>query len=258
MTRENPSKINLLVKQAQNSVLLSSQWLNEHGITAKLAWWYVHAGWLEKVSNKLYKRSGKKVAWYDVVSVLQQQLKLPLHIGGKTALQFLGKSHYVPVQTVHQIDLYLTQKVSLPAWLNKISECPTQFNVLTHKLFTEESQEGLITWQLHDIELQLSSPERAILEFLANVPRKHTYEEAYLFMENLSRLRPEVVQILLEQCYSVLAKRLFLHLAERCQHDWLEDLNMKKITLGSGKRKVGAGGIFDSKYQISVPKITVE
>lgn len=55
MARENYSKINLLVKQAPNSALLSSQWLNEHGITAKLAWWYVHAGWLEKVSNKLYK-----------------------------------------------------------------------------------------------------------------------------------------------------------------------------------------------------------
>jgi len=258
MARKNASKINLLIKQAPNGVLLSTQWLKEHGVTAKLAWWYVHAGWLEKVASKLYKRSSKTVAWYDVVSVLQQQLKLPLHIGGKTALQFLGKSHYVPVQTVHQIDLYLTQKVSLPAWLNKVSECPVQFNVLSHRLFDEKCKEGLITWQFLEFDVQLSSPERAILELLSNVPRKHTYEEAYLLMENLSRLRPEVVQTLLEQCQSILAKRLFLHLAEKCQHDWLEGLNMKKIALGAGKRKVGAGGQFDTKYQISVPKITTE
>ena len=210
MTRNNASKINLLVKHAPNSVLLTNRWLNEYGITDKLAWWYVHSGWLEKVTNKLYKRSGRNVAWYDVVLALQQQLKLPVHVGGKTALQLLGKSHYVPL-AIHQFDLYKTQKVKLPSWLNKISECQIRFNVFVRQLFNEDHGEGIITSQFNEFELQLSSPERAILELLSNVPQQHTYEEAYLLMENLSRLRPEVVQTLLEKCSSVKAKRLFLH-----------------------------------------------
>lgn len=173
-------------------------------------------------------------------------------------MQLLGKYHYVPVQTIQQIDLYKTQKVKLPSWLNKISECQTQFNVFAQQLFNQDFDEEIIIWKFNEFELQLSSPERAILELLSNVPQQHTYEEAYLFMENLSRLRPEVVQMLLEKCNSVKSKRLFLHLAEKCQHEWLKDLGVKKISLGLGKRKIGAGGIFDSKYQISVPKITTE
>lgn len=258
MTRKNTSKINQLIKDIPNGVLLTSQWLQEHNVTNKLAWWYVHSGWLEKVAHKLYKKPGGSIAWYDVISVLQQQLKLPVHIGGKTALQFLGKSHYVPAQTVHQIDLYGTRKVQLPAWLNRIPECQFRFKVLTRQLFKNGSDEGIIRWQFHEFEIQISSPERAMIELLSNVPQQYTFEEAYLLMENLSRLRSEVVQALLEKCSSVKAKRLFLYLAEKCQHEWLEEINVNKVNLGAGKRKIGAGGIFDSKYKISIPKITVE
>jgi hypothetical protein len=258
MARENTSKINQMVKQMPKSVLLTSQWLKEHGITNKLAWWYVHSGWLEKIIPKVYKKTGGYVAWYDVVSALQQQLKLPVHIGGKTALQLLGKSHYVPMQTIHQIDLYQTQQVKLPTWINKIPEDSGQFNIFAHQLFDKDFEKGIITWQFHELELQLSSPERALLELLSNIPKQYTYEEAYLLMESLSRLRPEIAQTLLEKCYSIKSKRLFLHLAEKCHHEWMKELKVKKIVLGSGKRKIGAGGIFDSKYQLSVPKITVE
>lgn len=258
MARKNTSKINRIIRHMPNGALLTNQWLQRHNITNKLAWWYVHSGWLGKVAHKLYKKSGGNIAWYDAVLALQQQLKLPVHIGGKTALQFLGKSHYVPVQTIRQFDLYETQKVKLPAWLNKIPECQFRFRVSTRQLFKHGFAEGIIAWQFHEFEIQISSPERAIIELLSNVPQQYTFEEAYLLMENLSRLRSEIVQTLLEKCSSVKAKRLFLYLAEQCQHEWLDELNIKKINLGVGKRKIGSGGIFDSKYKISIPKIMAE
>lgn len=258
MTRKNTSKINLLVKQASNCALLTSKWLNEHAITAKLAWWYAKTGWLEKVGNKLYKRSGKNFGWHDIVSALQQQLVLPLHIGGKTALQLLGKSHYVLMQDFSRINLYAGQKVSLPSWLNNVAGCSTTFKVHQTELFDKNFNKGIVKREFNGFELQFSAPERAILELLAGVPKESTYEEAFLLMGNLPQSRPKIAQSLLENCNSIVAKRLFLHLAEKCQHEWLKELDIKNITLGSGKRKIGAGGIFDAKYKISVPRITTE
>jgi hypothetical protein len=48
-------------------------------------------------------------------------------------------------------------------------------------------------------------------------------------------------------------KRLFLHLAEKHDHAWFKQLVLAKVSLGSGKRMLFAGGRFDSKYLITVP-----
>jgi hypothetical protein len=77
-------------------------------------------------------------------------------------------------------------------------------------------------------------------------------------MKKHIKLRSQVVQLLLEKCCLVKVKRLFLHLAEKCQHNWLAELDLNRIDLGHGKRKIGAGGIYDAKYQLSVPKLTTE
>jgi hypothetical protein len=42
-------------------------------------------------------------------------------------------------------------------------------------------------------------------------------------------------------------------MAEKNNLPWVSELNLKKIDLGHGKRKIGVGGAFDSKYLISVP-----
>ena len=47
----------------------------------------------------------------------------------------------------------------------------------------------------------------------------------------------------------------FSYMAEKHQHQWLSELNYKKIDLGRGKRVIGVGGEYDSKYQLSVPKL---
>ena len=60
-------------------------------------------------------------------------------------------------------------------------------------------------------------------------------------------------QALLEQCASVKVKRLFMVLAERCQHTWVKKLDLSKVDFGKGKRMLVSGGRFDSKYDITVP-----
>ena len=73
-------------------------------------------------------------------------------------------------------------------------------------------------------------------------------------MEGLTTLRPKLVQRLLEECKSVKVRRLFLFMAESSNHDWVKELNVEKIDLGSGKRVIVKNGVLDKKYKITVPK----
>ena len=48
-------------------------------------------------------------------------------------------------------------------------------------------------------------------------------------------------------------KRLFLHLAELHRHPWFRELDVGRVSLGSGKRVLVPGGRLDTKYLITVP-----
>lgn len=62
------------------------------------------------------------------------------------------------------------------------------------------------------------------------------------------------MQSLLERCKSIKTKRLFLFLAEATEQPWFSKIRVAKIDLGKGKRLIVKGGVFNSKYQITVPK----
>ena len=77
-------------------------------------------------------------------------------------------------------------------------------------------------WGHWDWPLILSSPERAILEMLDEVPQRETFHQVDMLMEGLVNLRPQRLSALLKDCRSVKVKRLFLWLAERHHHAWFE------------------------------------
>lgn len=176
-------------------------------------------------------------------------------MGGKTALQLLGKSHYIPMQGIKQITLFSHRLIKAPAWLLKKELWDVEFKIHKASLFlNDESTLGVIERAFEGIKIFLSSPERAAMEVLHLVPHQESFEDALLLIENLGQLRPDVVQQLLEQCNSVKVKRLFLYFAERFEHPWLSELKLTKINLGRGKHKIGQGGEYNSKYLISIPK----
>ena len=76
-------------------------------------------------------------------------------------------------------------------------------------------------------------------------------------MENLNNLHPKIVQELLENCTSVKVNRLFLFLAKKAGHVWYNNLDLEKINLGEGKRKIVDNGIYIPEFKITVPKILV-
>jgi hypothetical protein len=43
-------------------------------------------------------------------------------------------------------------------------------------------------------------------------------------------------------------------MAEKAGHSWLEDLDVVKIDLGKGKSSIVKNGVYNSKYQITIPR----
>ena len=108
--------------------------------------------------------------------------------------------------------------------------------------------------ELKSFTIKVSGAARAIMECLYLAPEKQGLLECYELMEGLNNLRPDLVQNLLEQCNSVKVKRLFMYMAEKAGHAWVQYMNLEKIDLGRGKRSVVKNGVYVSKYKITVPK----
>jgi hypothetical protein len=109
-------------------------------------------------------------------------------------------------------------------------------------------------WGQWEWPLTMSSPERAILELLAEVPERETFHQADVLMEGLGNLSLRRVHTLLVACRSVKVKRLFLWFAERHLHAWLKKVDRKDVDLGRGKRMLVRGGKLDPTYNITVPE----
>jgi hypothetical protein len=202
-------------------------------------------------------RAGDHIEWQGGIYALQQQLGLPVHVGGKSALEQQGLGHFASAGKGGLLYLFGKANQKLPSWFLKHD---WGFNIVYKMphLFDGDVALGLTRQPFLSFDIQISSPERAVLELLHLVPQEQSAEEAVLLMEGLRNLRPKLVQQLLERCRSIKVKRLFLALAERCEHSWVKRLSLANIDLGKGKRMLFFHGTFDSKYLITLPKIKRE
>ncbi len=258
MTRKEDRKLNNFLVSSPPGVVLTTEWLEEQGISSKLAWWYVHSGFLERFGIKAYKKSGDNIGWAGIVVALQNQMHLPLHVGGKTALQILGRAHFLPMQGIREVQLFADLTTRIPSWLDK-QLSNVEFQIFRTSLFSNQDKMlGIIERPVEGIMIYISCPERAAMELLYLYPKHESLEEIVLLIENLGQLRPDVVQMLLEKCNSIKVKRLFLYFSEKFRHSWLANLDFKRINLGKGKRVIVPGGKYDSKYKISLPEMAEE
>ena len=245
--------MNLLSHHVPGTVLLAS-WLKKNGISRDLQQYYLKSGWLQSYGTGAFKRPNENIRWTGALNSIQRQTELSVHVGGLTSLSFQGLSHYVRMEK-EPLYLFSPQYVKLPkwflnqAWSNQIAHVKTKFLPANSALF-EFSLDGL--------KLQISSPERAILECLYLLPDRFDMMECYQIFEGLSNLRPKILQELLENCNSIKVKRLFLYMASKANHQWLDFVDQSRIVLGSSDRVIVKGGIYISEYKISVPKELTE
>ena len=128
----------------------------------------------------------------------------------------------------------------------------SELRYITTRLFDNAMNAGLTQKDLGSYAVTISTPERAILEVMYGIPRDASFEEGALLMEGLTTLRPRMLQVLLEQCRSVKVKRLFMYLAEDCNHAWVKKLDVSKVDLGKGKRMIVKGGRFNANITVPI------
>lgn len=253
MTDENRAKLNQILKLWPAKAICLSSWLEERGISQPLSFSYLKSGWLEKVGSGAFKRAGESVEWPSGLQAIQNQANLNIHLGGKSALQYQGYGHYLPLGENYPLYLFGYRNIKLPAWFKN---CPWKVEIIytQTKLFDSSLNEGLTIADVNGISVKTSMAERAIMEVIYLVPKRETYDQAFQLMGSLSAIRPQVVQSLLEKCNSIKVKRAFMVMAERSNYSWVKELDLSKVDFGKGKREFIKHGYLEPKYQITIPK----
>ena len=248
MNTTRQTKINSLLQQLPSGALYFGAWLNENGISYFLQRHYRNSQWLTAIDKGVMYRTGENPTLFSALSCLNNQMNKRFHIGALSALEMRGFAHYVPLGR-QTIVVYCPRSEWFPNWLLK-----HDWGVDILKKYSEYNDIGITTINENNFEVAVSSPERAFLESLALAPKYYNLTDLYQVMEMLNGLRPTLLQQLLEDCNSIKVKRLFLFMAEKANHTWLEDLDLSKIDVGKGKRSIVKNGVYNAKYQITISK----
>jgi hypothetical protein len=250
MSLENQYKINNLLKEWPKGTVYLTSWLTNNGYSNQLLNRYKNSNWIETVGLGAVKQSGDVITVEGALYALQKQAGGNIHPGGKTALSMLGKSHYLEFSTKRMV-LFGDAKEKLPSWMANY-HWGVELEYFGSSFLPDGL--GLVQKEVKNFTINISGAPRALMECLYLAPKKQDLIECYELMEGLNNLRPNSVQQLLEKCSSVKVKRLFLYMAEKAQHPWLDYLDLQKIDLGKGNRSLVENGVYVSKYKITVPK----
>jgi hypothetical protein len=245
------TKINQLLQKWPKDTIATASWLREQGVPRDLLSYYRRSGWMSGFGRGAVVKSGDHADWTGGIYALQEQLRLPIHPGGKTALTLQGLGHYVPFGR-ERVSIFTQRGVRVPQWFT-CNRWPIHLQIITTNLFPPDCTIGLRELDMGNFSITVSTAERAIMEVLYCLPRTESPDETKHLMEGLTTLRPEVVSQLLHVCSSVKVKRTFMVLAQIERHSWLEWLDTSAIDFGSGKRSLIQGGYLHPRYQITVP-----
>jgi Transcriptional regulator, AbiEi antitoxin, Type IV TA system/Transcriptional regulator, AbiEi antitoxin N-terminal domain len=250
MTTQKEAKIKTLFKTLQPNKVVTASWLEDLGISRDLQRHYLKSGWLESFGRGAYKKPNDTIEWQGAINAIQKQTKIKVHTGALSALSLQGFSHYFRFNE-NSLYLFSPLKTKLPKWFMNYN----WENAILHtqSSFLPESV-ALKEFDMNQIEVIISTPERAIMECLFLAPGNLDLVECYHLMEGLVNLKPKLVNELLVNCNSVKVKRLFLYMAEKANHQWFQFIKMDKVDLGTGNRMLAKEGVYNAKYLISIPK----
>ena len=254
MSLEKEHKINSLLRGWPQNAVYHTSWLVANGYSDQLLSRYKKSNWITPINNGAFVKSGDTPTIEGAVFALQSQGKFGVHPGGKSALNLLGKAHYLEFSR-QQFTLFGNENERIPSWLKNYN-WDMEINYYSTSFLPVDL--GLTDIEVNGFSIKVSGAARAIMECLYLAPKKQELKECYELMEGLNNLRPNQVQQLLEACTSVKVKRLFLYLANKCHHPWLEFVNVGNIDMGKGKRQIVVDGVYDPKYKITIPKNLVD
>lgn len=254
MTTKNGTKLRNLFKNIHQGKEITVPLLKKLKVSNDLRSYYLESGWIEPVGRGAYKKPDDIIEWYGALSAMQDQLNKKVHIGALSALSVHGYSHYLRLNR-KPLFLFSPHRQNLPKWFTDYNWKVDVFHKATSFL---PEDIGFKEVEIKQFHIKVPSPERAILECLYLAPNKMDLLESFTIFEGLVNLKPKLITELLLACNSVKVKRLFLYMAKKANHQWLQFIETDKINLGSGRRMITSKGVYIYKYLISIPKELAE
>ena len=204
------SKLNHLITSWPKNAIYLISWLQNQGYSNQLLLKYKKSNWIKSLGSGAVIKQGDKPTIEGALYALQKQGEFKIHIGGKTALNLLGKAQYLEFNNQNYY-LFESNSQALPKWFTN-RKWISGFNITKNSILPVNL--GLIEMDFGSYSLIISGAARAIMECLFLSPKHQDLIECYQIMENLNNLRPNNIQKLLESCTSVKVNRLFLFLAK--------------------------------------------
>lgn len=260
MNTQSRTKLKWLLDSVPPGHLVTSAWLADQGTAYETFRDYVNRGWLERVARGVLRRpslgESEAVDWQTCVVSMQRILGLEVHLGSMTALGLHGYQHDLALDGESEVWLYGDR---IPSWITRVP-LNAKLRTRSRLLFEDsaiglmESSEGTAPQSERTWALTISSPERAILEALDELPDHESFTKLDRTFESLATLRPRVLELLLGSCRRVKTKRLFFVFADRHDHPWRRHVLPEEFDLGSGDRALVKGGAIHPRYRIMVPR----
>lgn len=254
MTKKYDTKLKSLFIVLEPGKVVTSSLLESLGISENLRQYYLESGWLQSVGRGAYKKPDDVIEWQGAINAIQNQLNIKVHVGGLTALALNGYSHYFRLSK-ESLYLFSPQRTRLPKWFTDYSWDAELYHKSTSFL---PDQLGVKSMSVKGISVNVSTPERAIMEYLHLAPQQADLVECFQVFEGLANLKPTLITELLSGCSSIKVKRLLLYMAEKANHQWFQFVKTDNVDLGSGKRMITEKGVYNAKYLISIPKELAE
>lgn len=258
MSARKEDKLKNVLEAVPAGFVVDTAWLEAHNVSRFLSRRYINSGWLERLERGVFRRPAPqpvRLDWQTCLLSLQHIMQYPVHAGGSTALGVMGHLHYLPLGAAPTVWLYGD---TIPSWLGRLS-LNAPLTMRRTSLFsdpelglTESRSENAATlpwgWSM-----RISTPERAILEALDELPTQESFHNLDMMFEGLTTLSPRRMAALLGSCRKIKVRRLFFVFADRHKHAWLDRLKAEQFDLGSGDRALVKGGKIHPRYRIMVP-----
>ncbi|MBB5405775.1 hypothetical protein QFZ89_004111 [Paraburkholderia youngii] len=220
-----------MMQESRRGHPIDSGMLRDMGISAALAAHMVRSGWLQRLSQGVYLLTGDTPTRDGSIAYLTRRIA-GLHVGGKTALAWQGVRHNIAFR----------EKVVL--WGQKPYRIPSSvgqhlvYSFQTTSLFDDDLpyDKGLKPLPAGGPEVNVSVPERAILELASDIGKGQSFEEASNLMVSLHNLRADVLDEFLSHCHRVKVVRLVRDLGREADFAWARGLQKHVDRLGTGKR----------------------
>lgn len=262
MVAERAQNLKKVLDAVPSGYLVDAAWLTAHGIAYETFRDYVKRGWLERLTRGVFRRpspgasASDTIDWKICLLSVQHIMRYDVHVGGMTALAQQGHGHYLRLGGNAPVWVY---GEAIPNWLTRLL-LSAPIETRSRSLFadpqlglpddsTEAGQTLPWNWQL-----RMSSPERAILEAIDELPDRESFHNLDMVFESLTTLRPKMLAALLHGCRKIKVKRLFFVFADRHDHPWRKRLDPEQFNLGSGDRALVKGGRIHPRYRIVVPE----